>query len=119
MLESIVNHYQDLEKSRQDKPVVSDLTVKNDEIKRLRREIIELHSNYETTIMRLKNLVDEATDRASKMESLVGGLRREIAVLQVEQKNLLDAVNRKGNKARQYYEIAMMQLEETSCLKQK
>jgi hypothetical protein len=117
MLESIVNHYQQNNIARQEIPDMTENQIKNSEITALKHEMAELNSKYETAIMRLKNLVDEATKRSSQMEGMVAGLRKEIAVLQVEQMNLIDAVERKRQRSKQYYEIAMMQLEEIACFK--
>ena len=117
MLVSIVNHYQQNDIAKQEIPDMTENQIKNSEIKALKHEMAELNSKYETAIMRLKNLVDEATKRSGQMEGMVAGLRKEIAVLQVEQMNLIDALDRKGQRYKQYYEIAMMQLEEIACFK--
>lgn len=119
ILQRALKHYEQKDSGAFRDSSFLELKQKDAEIRRLQLQNQELHGQYETTILRLKNLVEEMTAKSQQKDTFTKGLQKEIAQLQVNEKNLIAAMALKSQKCKQYSEIALMQLEEMNGYKEK
>ena len=89
------------------------------EIRKLREYISNMQLSYESTVIRLRKVVEEGNTKLEKIEDTSRDLRKQVALLQVSEKNLSETIDRLRQKNRQYFEISMMQLEELGSYKQR
>ena len=85
---------------------------KDTEIRNLRQYIKNMQQSYESTFIRLRKVVEDATMQQEAVEGSSNDLRKQIALLQVNERNLQNTVAQLTQKKNQYFEVSMMQLEE-------